>query len=135
MTGESRPSSSHDSPDLRPRHVHASQGAALTVKGYMFDFSGTLMRVEPTEDWLRAVLDDLGIDAAARERAECAERLERLGALPGGVSPSVLPDRLRVAWDRRDLDPESHRAAYVGLMREADLPWGRRSSTPCTPAT
>ncbi|MFE1432748.1 HAD family hydrolase [Streptomyces griseoaurantiacus] len=96
----------------------------MTVKGYMFDFSGTLMRVEPTADWLDAVLDDLGIEATARERAGCAARLERLGALPGGVSPSVLPDRLRPAWERRDLDPVSHRAAYVGLMREAELPWG-----------
>lgn len=59
----------------------------MTVKGYMFDFSGTLMRVEPTADWLDAVLDDLGIEATARERAGCAARLERLGALPGGVSP------------------------------------------------
>lgn len=96
----------------------------MTVKGYMFDFSGTLMRVEPTADWLRAVLDDLGIDAGERELAACTERLERLGALPGGVSPSVLPDRLRPSWDRRDLDGDSHRRAYVGLMREAGLPWG-----------
>lgn len=96
----------------------------MTIKGCMFDFSGTLMRIEPTRDWLRAVLGDMGIAATAEDLAECTDRLERFGALPGGVTPSVVPEHLQVLWDRRDLDRDSHRAAYVGLMREAGLPWG-----------
>lgn len=33
----------------------------MTIKGVLFDFSGTLFRVESTESWLRAVLADTGV--------------------------------------------------------------------------
>lgn len=29
----------------------------MTVKGALFDFSGTLFRIESTESWLRTVLE------------------------------------------------------------------------------
>ncbi|MEU1159259.1 hydrolase, partial [Streptomyces sp. NPDC005918] len=31
----------------------------MTIKGVLFDFSGTLFRIEPAEAWLRAVLTEL----------------------------------------------------------------------------
>ncbi|MDX3850636.1 HAD-IA family hydrolase [Streptomyces sp. AK02-01A] len=96
----------------------------MTIKGCMFDFSGTLLRVEATENWLRAVLDDARVPVTGAEVAEYAGRLERLGALPGGISPQVLPRHLERSWAERDLTPECHRAVYTGLARQAELPWG-----------
>ncbi|MFJ7271138.1 HAD family hydrolase [Streptomyces sp. NPDC099050] len=95
---------------------------AGSVKGVMFDFSGTLFRVEPTEDWLRAVVSGAGIDLPEAELTALAARLEAAGALPGGASPQRLPDRLEPLWRERDLSPERHRAAYTALAREVPLP-------------
>lgn len=93
-----------------------------SVKGVMFDFSGTLFRVEPTEDWLRAVAVDAGLDLPEAELTACAALLEEAGALPGGASPRRLPARLEPLWRERDLSPEQHRAAYTALAREVPLP-------------
>ncbi|MFD5149008.1 HAD family hydrolase [Streptomyces sp. NPDC058401] len=93
-----------------------------SVKGVMFDFSGTLFRVEPTEDWLRAVVADAGIELPEAELSALAARLEEAGALPGGASPRRLPARLEPLWRERDLSPEQHRATYTALTREVPLP-------------
>ncbi|MFJ4986692.1 HAD family hydrolase [Streptomyces sp. NPDC088732] len=95
----------------------------MTIKGFMFDFSGTLLRVEPTESWLRAVVAELGIPLGEGESAAWAERLEHVGALPGGVGPRRVPAHLAQVWEERDLSAAHHRAAYTGLAREAELPW------------
>lgn len=92
------------------------------VKAVMFDFSGTLFRVEPTEDWLRAVVADSGTDLPEAELIALAALLEEAGALPGGASPRRLPARLEPLWRERDLSPEQHRAAYTALTREVPLP-------------
>jgi putative hydrolase of the HAD superfamily len=89
----------------------------------MFDFSGTLLRVEPTENWLRAVLDQAGIAVPDEDVRTYAGRLERAGGLPGGASPAAVPSHLERLWYERDLTAEHHRAAYTGLARQADLPW------------
>nr|WSX51253.1 HAD-IA family hydrolase [Streptomyces sp. NBC_00974] len=88
------------------------------IKGVMFDFSGTLFRVEPTEDWLRAVVAQTGTDMAEAELVECAARLEEAGALPGGANPRQLPPRLAALWRERDLSSEQHRVVYTALTRE-----------------
>lgn len=49
----------------------------------LFDFSGTLFRVESTEAWLRATLDGAGLRLPAPELAETAEALQRAGAQIG----------------------------------------------------
>lgn len=95
---------------------------AGSVRGVMFDFSGTLFRIEPTEDWLRAVVADAGIDLPEAELISCAALLEEAGALPGGASPRLLPARLEPLWRERDLSPEQHRAACTALAREVPLP-------------
>lgn len=113
----------------REIHVVGDRGAAGdpgmlagSVKAVMFDFSGTLFRIEPTEDWLRAVVTDAGVDLPEAELAACAALLEEAGALPGGASPRRLPARLEPLWRERDLSPEQHRAAYTALTREVPLP-------------
>jgi hypothetical protein len=37
--------------------------------------------------------------------------------------PRQVPEAVRPAWERRDLDAEAHRAAYTGLIMHAGWPW------------
>lgn len=92
------------------------------IKGVMFDFSGTLFRIEPTEDWLRAVLAEAAIDVPEAELLACAARLEEAGALPGGANPRRMPPHLAALWQERDLSDEQHRAVYTALARQVELP-------------
>ncbi|MFF7070488.1 HAD family hydrolase [Streptomyces pseudovenezuelae] len=89
----------------------------------LFDFSGTLFRIESTDSWLRAALDEAGIPLAEDEVTRLARELEHVGALPGGVAPRVpMPDGPAAVWDVRDESAELHRAAYTGLSRLVTLP-------------
>ncbi|MFD8372510.1 HAD family hydrolase [Streptomyces sp. NPDC059688] len=88
----------------------------------LFDFSGTLFRVESTESWLRAVLDERGATLSGPELAEAARALEAAGALPGGAVPVELPADLAGLWAVRDESAELHRAAYTWLSRRVALP-------------
>jgi HAD superfamily hydrolase (TIGR01493 family) len=80
------------------------------IRGVLFDFSGTLFHLEPDPAWF----DGLGVD-----RARVVELL---------TSPTapveVLPTGLIEAWERRDLDPETHRTVYLTALRLAlpDVP-------------
>ncbi|WP_328792107.1 MULTISPECIES: HAD family hydrolase [unclassified Streptomyces] len=91
------------------------------IKGVMFDFSGTLLRVESTEEWLTATLAETGIPLAEEEFGETARRLTEYGALPGGPSPRHMPAHLDALWGQRDISAEQHRAAYGGLTRAAGI--------------
>jgi putative hydrolase of the HAD superfamily len=95
----------------------------MTIKAVLFDFSGTLFRIESTASWLRAALDTLELEPPAAEFARAVEALEEVGALPGGVTHHVhVPEHLAELMDRRDRDAERHRAAYTALAREVPLP-------------
>ncbi|MFD4525723.1 HAD family hydrolase [Streptomyces sp. NPDC058470] len=95
----------------------------MTIKGVLFDFSGTLFRVESTESWLRAVLAEADIPLPEAELIRAAQDLESAGALPGGASPAEpLPDELSGMWAIRDESAESHRVAYTALSRRVALP-------------
>jgi putative hydrolase of the HAD superfamily len=96
----------------------------MTVKGCMFDFSGTIFRIEPCPVWLRAVLDAQGIVASDDEVARWAVRLEQSGAQPGGAAPDGWqPAGDGSAWARRDLSADLHRRAFTAQSRAARLPW------------
>ncbi|WAU81363.1 HAD-IA family hydrolase [Streptomyces sp. Qhu-G9] len=91
----------------------------------LFDFSGTLFRIESTESWLRAVLADAEVSLSEQELLRTAKELEAAGALPGGAcsSDSVpAPDELTALWAVRDQSAELHRAAYTGASRQVALP-------------
>jgi len=92
------------------------------MSAVLFDFSGTLFRIESTESWLRAVLAEHGLGLPEPEFAETARALEVAGALPGGASPQRLPEELAAVWGIRDESAELHRAAYTGLARQVPLP-------------
>ncbi|MDL5199986.1 HAD family hydrolase [Streptomyces sp. ALI-76-A] len=89
----------------------------------LFDFSGTLFRIESGESWLRAVLARTGLSLPEPELLRAAQALERVGALPGGSSAILpVPDELASVWEIRDKSAELHRAAYTGLSRRVPLP-------------
>ncbi|NYV78421.1 HAD family hydrolase, partial [Streptomyces sp. UH6] len=88
----------------------------------LFDFSGTLFRIEPVETWLRAVLRATGTVMTEEHTLRAARELEEAGALPGGPVPRALPGGLADAWENRDRTPELHRGLYTGLSRRVDLP-------------
>ncbi|MEV0223222.1 HAD-IA family hydrolase [Streptomyces sp. NPDC050704] len=89
----------------------------------LFDFSGTLFRIESTESWLRAVLAEAEVSLPDPELIRTAKELETVGALPGGADPSgPLPDDVAALWDIRDQSAELHRATYTGLSRQVALP-------------
>ncbi|MFF1405959.1 HAD family hydrolase [Streptomyces sp. NPDC058294] len=88
----------------------------------LFDFSGTLFRIESAESWLRAVLAESGHVLPGPELARTARALEAAGALPGGAAPVEVPADLAEVWAARDKSAELHRAAYTGLSRRVPLP-------------
>ncbi|MFI2435427.1 HAD family hydrolase [Streptomyces sp. NPDC018693] len=88
----------------------------------LFDFSGTLFRIESSESWLRTALADTGRTLPEAEVAATARALEEAGALPGGAAPVRVPDELAELWRTRDRSAELHRAAYTGLARRVPLP-------------
>jgi HAD superfamily hydrolase (TIGR01493 family) len=94
----------------------------MTIKGVLFDFSGTLFRIESAQRWLTAVLEDAGIVLPPSEVADLAQELERAGALPGGAPPQAVPAHLVELWATRDESAERHRSAYTGLARQVQLP-------------
>ncbi|GHC47475.1 HAD family hydrolase [Streptomyces cinnamoneus] len=93
-----------------------------TAQGVLFDFSGTLFRIESTASWLRAALDRNGTELSGTQFARLTRQLEVAGALPGGPLPQAVPPHLAQVWAGRDRSTQEHRAAYTGLAREVPLP-------------
>ncbi|MEV7194143.1 HAD family hydrolase [Streptomyces sp. NPDC093510] len=94
----------------------------MAIKGVLFDFSGTLFRIESAEAWLGAALTELAVTLPDAESGPTAAALERAGALPGGAHPVAVPGHLAELWAVRDRSAELHRAAFTGLAREVPLP-------------
>ncbi|MEU6590650.1 HAD-IA family hydrolase [Streptomyces sp. NPDC046881] len=88
----------------------------------LFDFSGTLFRIESAESWLRAVLAETGHSLPELELTRAARALEAAGGLPGGPEPVELPADLAGLWAVRDESAQLHRAVYTGLSRRVPLP-------------
>ncbi|MFF4763087.1 HAD family hydrolase [Streptomyces sp. NPDC001292] len=88
----------------------------------LFDFSGTLFRVESCESWLRAVLDEAELTLEERELVRTARALEEAGALPGGSPPVRMPEEAARLWENRDHSVALHRATYTALSRRVPLP-------------
>ncbi|MFD6280086.1 HAD family hydrolase [Streptomyces sp. NPDC060209] len=94
----------------------------MLIKGVLFDFSGTLFRIEPVDAWLRAVLDARGTTVEQADFEHYTRRLTGAGALPGGPHPERIPPSLAAVWAERDSSAQFHREAFTGLAREVALP-------------
>jgi len=91
----------------------------------LFDFSGTLFRLEGDESWFHGMeIDDPdNRDVDAHVQAELMRRL----TAPTGQSVRMTPEALH-AWDNRDLAPHLHREAYLHVLRESGLARGHAES-------
>jgi HAD superfamily hydrolase (TIGR01509 family) len=86
----------------------------VAIRGVLFDFSGTLFRLEHDAAWFDGLLADAGVQLESR-----AELMQRLTA-PDGQS-DWLPARLRADWPRRDLDSTVHRRVFVDFLRHGGI--------------
>jgi HAD superfamily hydrolase (TIGR01509 family) len=86
----------------------------VAIRGVLFDFSGTLFRLEHDAPWFDRLLAGAGIQGESR-----AELIQRLTAPVGRAD--WLPARVRADWARRDLDSALHRRVYVELVRHGGI--------------
>lgn len=85
------------------------------VSAVLFDFSGTLFRLEEQDSWFAGMaVDEREVDGHAQ-----AELMRRLTA-PTGRSVTMTDEQYR-AWANRDLAPHLHREAYLHVLRESGL--------------
>ena len=85
------------------------------VQAVLFDYSGTLFRLDEDESWFEGIkVDERQIDGHVQ-----AELMRRLTA-PVGQHVEMTPDAYH-AWVNRDLAPHLHREAYLHVLRESGL--------------
>ncbi|MDV3125491.1 HAD family hydrolase [Mycobacterium sp. 21AC1] len=87
----------------------------VMAKAVLFDFSGTLFRLEEDESWFAGMaVDEREVDGHVQ-----AELMRRLTA-PTGRSVEMSDEQYH-AWVNRDLAPHLHREAYLHVLRESGL--------------
>ncbi|MBM7461207.1 HAD family hydrolase [Rhodococcus coprophilus] len=77
----------------------------------LFDFSGTLFRLEEDESWMAGITDSQGEAFEVSRRAELMRRL----TAPTG-QPVEMDAGEHHAWTNRDRDPKWHREAYLTVL-------------------
>lgn len=81
------------------------------IRAVLFDFSGTLFRLEEDESWFSGMeVDEREVDGHVQ-----AELMRRLTA-PTGQHVDMPGDTYH-AWVNRDLAPHLHREAYLHVLR------------------
>lgn len=87
----------------------------MTASAVMFDFSGTLFRLEEDESWFEGIhVDEREVDAHVQ-----AELMHRLTAPTGDFVD--MDEQTYHAWRNRDLEPALHRESYLHVLRESGL--------------
>jgi HAD superfamily hydrolase (TIGR01509 family) len=86
-----------------------------SVRAVLFDYSGTLFRLEEDESWF----DGMQVDEREVDGHVQAELMRRL-TQPTGRSVEMTPEAYH-AWVNRDLAPHLHREAYLHVLRESGL--------------
>jgi HAD superfamily hydrolase (TIGR01509 family) len=92
----------------------------MPVRAVLFDFSGTLFRLEEDDSWfagMELISDDGRRAVDAHVQAELMERLTH----PTGRSVTMT-EEIYQTWLDRDLTPALHREAYLHALRDAGLP-------------
>lgn len=90
--------------------------SASTIEAVLFDFSGTLFRLEEDPTWFEGVH---GADGTPVDGAGAAELMRRMTA-PVGETVE-FDDATRHAWRNRDLDPALHRQAYLHVLEQSGV--------------
>ena len=87
----------------------------MSVRAVLFDFSGTLFRLEEDDSWFAGItVDEKAVDGHVQ-----AELMRRLTA-PTGRSVDMNDEQYR-NWINRDLEPHLHREAYLHVLRESGV--------------
>jgi HAD superfamily hydrolase (TIGR01509 family) len=86
------------------------------IQAVLFDYSGTLFRLEEDDSWF----DGMEVDEREVDGHVQAEVMRRLTA-PIGRSVDMTDEQYH-AWANRDLAPHLHREAYLHVLRESGLP-------------
>ena len=87
----------------------------MSVTAVLFDFSGTLFRLEEDDSWFAGMqVDERAVDGHVQ-----AELMRRLTA-PTGRSVEMMPRRYRGVGQPRPR-PHLHREAYLHVLRESGL--------------
>ena len=85
------------------------------VQTVLFDYSGTLFRLEGDDSWFEGIkVDERDVDGHVQ-----VELMRRLTA-PVGQHVDMTPEAYH-AWIDRDLAPHLHREAYLHVLRESGL--------------
>ncbi|MFG1935036.1 HAD family hydrolase [Mycobacterium sp. NPDC048908] len=85
------------------------------VDAVLFDYSGTLFRLEEDDSWFEGIeVDERHVGGHVQ-----AELMRRLTA-PTGQHVDMTPEAYH-AWVNRDLAPHLHREAYLHVLRESGL--------------
>ncbi|MGU3650574.1 HAD family hydrolase [Mycolicibacterium sp. A43C] len=85
------------------------------IRAVLFDFSGTLFRLEEQDDWF----DGITVDEQAVQGHVQAELMRRVTAPTGSTVPMNAQQQHN--WENRDLEPHLHREAYLHVLRESGL--------------
>lgn len=88
----------------------------VTLRAVLFDFSGTLFRLEEDESWFSDLAD---ADGTLFDLAAQAEVMRRMTAPVGQVVQ--LGPEFQDAWENRDLDPALHRKVYLEVLRSSGV--------------
>ena len=87
----------------------------MAVRAVLFDYSGTLFRLEEDDSWFAGMqVDEREVDVHVQ-----AELMRRMTA-PTGQHVAMPPDAHH-AWVNRDLAPHLHREAYLHVLRESGV--------------
>jgi HAD superfamily hydrolase (TIGR01509 family) len=87
----------------------------MTIRAVLFDYSGTLFRLEEDDSWFTGIeVDEQAVDGHVQ-----AELMRRLTA-PTGLSVDMDDEQYR-SWVNRDLEPHLHREAYLHVLRESGV--------------
>ncbi|NLU84222.1 HAD-IA family hydrolase [Rhodococcus sp. HNM0569] len=86
------------------------------IHAVLFDFSGTLFRLEANDRWDALFTTAEGSSLDADERSLVMTRM----TAPVGSDVPMDAEQQR-AWERRDLDPAMHRAAYLHVLESSGV--------------
>jgi HAD superfamily hydrolase (TIGR01509 family) len=89
----------------------------MTIRAVLFDFSGTLFRLEQDETWLAELTDHEGTPLDVEAQTELMRRM----TAPVGQVVELDPEHVH-AWTHRDRDPDLHRKVYLEVLKKSGVP-------------
>ncbi len=89
----------------------------MTIRAVLFDYSGTLFRLEQDESWLAELTDHEGTPLDIEAQAELMRRM----TAPVGQVVELDAEHVH-AWHNRDRDPGLHRKVYLEVLKKSGVP-------------